>query len=130
MTETSAMAGTKARRAAFIAACALELRALKPGNVHVHAAGHGMTVDDFTRSAEAAADPLCRPGAAVGERIRAAVAATRAAVGVNTNLGIVLLAAPLLAAAERAGPPGLRTALAETLSGLTVADAVAAYEAI
>ena len=46
----------------------------------------------------------------VGERIYRAVAATRAAVGTNTNLGIVLLAAPL-AHAARAGAaaafPGL-----------------------
>src|SRR5258708_40123989 len=90
-----------ALREAFRAACAGELRALKPGNVHVHAGGHGMTVADFERSAEVAAAPLCRPGAAVGARIRDAVAATRAAVSVNTNLGIVLLAAPLLAAPQR-----------------------------
>ena len=32
-----------------------ELEALKPGNVHIHAGGHGMTVRDFLMSAEAAA---------------------------------------------------------------------------
>jgi triphosphoribosyl-dephospho-CoA synthase len=117
-------------RTAFVEACALELRALKPGNVHVHAAGHGMTVADFTASAEAASGPLCRPGATVGERIRDAVAATRAAVGCNTNLGIVLLAAPILYAAARAPTDGLREALTATLAGLTIADAVAAYAAI
>ena len=60
-----------------------------------------MTVADFLASADAAAPPLAAPGAAVGARILAAVAATRAAVGQNTNLGIVLLCAPLAAAAER-----------------------------
>ena len=29
-------------------ACLMELRALKPGNVHVHAPGHGMTVADLS----------------------------------------------------------------------------------
>ncbi len=90
--------------AAFREACAAELAALKPGNVHRHAAGHGMTMDDFVRSADAAARPLCRTGATLGERILDAVAATRAAVGQNTNLGIVLLCAPLAMAAERGGP--------------------------
>ncbi|MFO1073239.1 MAG: triphosphoribosyl-dephospho-CoA synthase [Geminicoccaceae bacterium] len=110
--------------AAFVAACRAELLALKPGNVHVHAAGHGMTVRDFERSAEAAAPEIAASGRSVGERILAAVAATRAAVGQNTNLGIVLLAAPLAVAAETGA------GLAAVLDGLTVADAAACYRAI
>jgi triphosphoribosyl-dephospho-CoA synthase len=51
-------------------------------------------------------------------------------VGCNTNLGILLLAAPLLAAAKRADGTDLRGALHETLASLTIADAVAAYEGI
>jgi triphosphoribosyl-dephospho-CoA synthase len=119
-----------ALRRAYLEACALELRALKPGNVHVHAAGHGMTAADFERSAAASVEPLAATAMSVGRRIRDAVAATRAAVGCNTNLGIVLLAAPLLAAAETATGVGLRPALAACLTQLTVADAVLAYEAI
>jgi len=115
---------------AYIDACRLELRALKPGNVHMRSEGHGMTVAQFEASALASAPPLSAPGRPVGERIRDAIVATHAAVGCNTNLGIVLLAAPLLAAAERAAAGGLRPALAATLAELTVADAVAAYEAI
>src|SRR6185312_12959103 len=115
---------------AYIDACRLELRALKPGNVHVASEGHGMTVAQFEASALASAPPLAAPSKPVGERIRDAVAATHAAVGCNTNLGIVLLAAPLLATAERAGAGGLRPTLAATLADLTVADAAAAYEAI
>jgi len=115
---------------AYIDACRLELRALKPGNVHERSAGHGMTVAQFEASALASAPPLSSPGQPVGERIRGAIAATHAAVGCNTNLGIVLLAAPLLVAAERAASGGLRPALTATLAGLTVADAAAAYAAI
>jgi triphosphoribosyl-dephospho-CoA synthase len=118
-----------ALRRAFVAACRAELAALKPGNVHVHADGHGMTVADFSRSAEAAAEPLCRIGSTVGARIREAVAASLAVVACNTNLGIILLAAPLIAAAESGGTT-LREALAIVLEGLTVADAVDAYAAI
>src|SRR5260370_13127040 len=119
-----------ALRGAFVAACETELRALKPGNVHVHAGGHGMTVDDFRASAVAAAEPLCRPGLSVGARIEAAITATRATVSCNTNLGIVLLAAPLVVAAERAEPGGFRGALSATLAQLTVSDASLAYAAI
>jgi triphosphoribosyl-dephospho-CoA synthase len=115
---------------AYLDACRLELRALKPGNVHVASEGHGMTVAQFAASALASGAPLAAPGKPVGARIRDAVVATHAAVGCNTNLGIVLLAAPLMAAAERAGAGGLRPALAATLAGLTIADAEAAYDAI
>jgi triphosphoribosyl-dephospho-CoA synthase len=118
-----------ALRRAFVAACQAELAALKPGNVHIHADGHGMTVADFRRSAEAAAEPLCRIGSTIGARIRESVAAGLAAVACNTNLGIILLAAPLIAAAESGRTP-LRDSLATVLDGLTVADAVDAYAAI
>jgi triphosphoribosyl-dephospho-CoA synthase len=131
---SAAAADPGARRAAlrraYIAACRGELEALKPGNVHIHEAGHGMSVEDFRVSAKVSAAPLTAPGNAVGRRILEAVAATRAAVGCNTNLGIVLLAAPLVAAAESVAQCGLRASLADVLARLTVADAVAAYEAI
>ncbi len=88
--------------AAFKWACLAELDAPKPGNVHVFAGGHRMTADEFVRSADAAAGPLSAPGARVGARILGAVEATFAAVGANTNLGIILLCAPLAAAADTA----------------------------
>lgn len=117
--------------AAVRAACLAELEALKPGNVGLHGDGHGMRVDDFVRSAEVSAGPLADAGWGVGQRIYRAVAATRAAVGCNTNLGIVLLAAPLCHAAQH-GPAGaaLRTRLERTLAGLDLADARAAFAAI
>jgi len=118
----------KAIAAAFIAACRDEIEAPKPGNVHVFADGHGMTVEDFLRSAEAAAPGLCAEGAPVGSRILAAVEATISAVGQNTNLGIVLLCAPLAAAADTSGD--LRANLRKVLDGLSRADADAAFRAI
>lgn len=114
---------------AFLDACRAELEALKPGNVHVHSDGHGMTVRDFLDSAEAAARPISEPGWPVGARIRAAIEASWAAVPRNTNLGIVLLAAPLAVAAEHAGN-GLRAQLGRVLGELTVADASEAFAAI
>ncbi len=114
--------------AAFVAACEDELAALKPGNVHRFADGHRMTVADFEASAQAAAPALAAAGTPVGARILAAVEATRAAVGTNTNLGIVLLCAPLAAAAEGPGP--LRERLKAVIAALTIADADAAFRAI
>ena len=118
----------------FVAACHAELKALKPGNVHIHAPGHRMTVADFERSAAAAAPFLARRGAPVGRRVREGVEATFAAVGTNTNLGILLLAAPVAAAFERwrdAGRTGpFRDALAAVLDGLDATDAADVFAAI
>jgi len=114
----------------FHESCLAELDALKPGNVHRFGAGHGMSVADFERSAVAAAHPLTQAGVGVGTRIRLAVEATAAAVGQNTNLGIILLAAPLAAAALGGNGGDLPSRLARVLTGLTVEDAREAYRAI
>lgn len=110
--------------AAFLAACAAELEALKPGNVHRHAAGHRMTVADFAAAAAAAAPRIAAPGATVGQRVLAATEASLAATGQNVNLGIVLLCAPLGVAAEHGVP------VAQVLAALTVEDAALAFRAI
>jgi len=115
--------------AAFRWACLTELYAPKPGNVHAFADGHRMTVDEFVRSADAAAAPLSAQGARVGLRIHRAVMATFAAVGTNTNLGIILLCAPLAAAAER-DATNLRNALHQVLQDLNVDDADLAFRSI
>src|SRR5690349_13182051 len=87
-------------RAAYEEACRREIEALKPGNVHVFADGHRMSADQFVTSAEVSSGPLTDPALSVGRRILEAVRATRKAVDTNTNLGIVLLCAPLIRAAE------------------------------
>ena len=108
----------------YRAACLAELDALKVGNVHAYAAGHRMEVADFARSAEVSADGLARAGAGIGARVLAGVAATREAVGQNTNLGILLLCAPLAAAAEGGIP------LARALAALGPEDARDVFAAI
>ena len=81
-------------RAAFLWACELDVATPKPGNVSVAVAGHGMQASMFVASAEAAAPALFAARRRVGERIEEAMRASFAVAGCNTNLGIVLLAAP------------------------------------
>ena len=107
-------------------ACLWEAESRKVGNVHPGASFANTTIDDFRRSAEAIApvfaDAVTQP---VGVTIRRAVEATQAAVGQNTNLGIILLLAPLAAVPRdvplREGIRALRT---------TVEDAREVYAAI
>ena len=121
-------------KACFLHACRLDVAVRKPGNVSGVSPGHGMDAQRFIASAQAAVAPLFEAGARVGPRIEAAMVASLAAAGCNTNLGIVLLCAPIAAAVERvalpAGAQELRTAIVAVLADLDVADAQAAYRAI
>ena len=131
---TSREAALARARAAFLCACRLDVAVRKPGNVSIESAGHGMDAGLFLASAEATIGPLLEPGARVGRRIEGAVEASWAASGCNTNLGIVLLCAPIAAALDR--EPGLATAsdlrhaLGAVLDDLDIDDARAAYRAI
>ncbi|MFL6580714.1 MAG: triphosphoribosyl-dephospho-CoA synthase [Burkholderiales bacterium] len=112
-------------------ACITDIRAFKPGNVSAASPGHGMQADDFITSASAMAREIAAPVPDVGERILRAVEATRTVVPVNTNLGIILLCAPLAhAAAARMAERCLRVRLRAVLIGLDVYDAELAYRAI
>jgi triphosphoribosyl-dephospho-CoA synthase len=90
-----------------------------------------MHADDFIASAHAMAVAIAAPVVDVGERILRAVEATRTVVSVNTNLGIVLLCAPMAhAASARGDEPRLRARLHAVLAGLDVYDAELAYRGI
>ncbi len=112
-------------------ACQLELRAIKPGNVGYHADGHGMRVEQFEISAQTSSEALFESSSCVGERIFKAVKATHEAVGDNTNLGIILLIAPIVEVLEQVAEyADLRLKLAKVLSTLSITDAKYAYQAI
>ncbi len=109
---------------AYKTACMAELQAIKPGNVHVFADGHGMTIDDFILSADVTAEIIARADLSLGERIWHAVEATQNAVGQNTNLGMLLLCAPIIdAALQLVDKQSLQQSLQDTLAKLTVSDA-------
>jgi triphosphoribosyl-dephospho-CoA synthase len=109
---------------AYKTACMAELQALKPGNVHAFSDGHGMTIHDFIKSADVTADIIARPDLSLGARIFSAAEATKNAVGQNTNLGVLLLCAPIIdAALELTDGQTLQQRLHETLLRLSVSDA-------
>jgi len=112
-------------------ACLLEATAPKPGNVSPAASFYDATYEEFLASAVAIGPALAAAGERpLGATIYAAVEATARWTRSNTNLGLVLLLAPLARAALRPGSAPLRTKLAATLAETTVADARDAYAAI
>jgi triphosphoribosyl-dephospho-CoA synthase len=109
-------------------ACLFEATARKPGNVHRFRDFDDAGYLDFVLSAAAIAGPLDRaPGRPLGATILDAVEATRRLVATNTNLGMILLLAPLASV-----PIGtrLREGLIPVLDSTTVEDSRLAYRAI
>ena len=117
-----------------VLACLLEVAAAKPGNVSPAHDFADMSYADMVRSALALGPALSHRRAAtlgVGELIAGGVLETERAATVNTNLGIVLLFAPLArAAATRRRGETLRSATERVLSALDLDDAAAAFAAI
>ena len=106
-----------------------EVTSLKPGNVSRFSEGHGMTVDDFIKSAELTSPILCDPTLSVGERVLEGVRVTMSGVGCNTNLGMLMLFAPLVRAAEL-GMASLQSNLGVVLRELDVKDTSCIFKAI
>lgn len=114
---------------AYLNACRAEIDALKPGNVHRFADGHRMTAGQFLESAAVSAPLISQPGTSVGKRVLDAVIATQEKVGTNTNLGILLLCAPLAKAAAHAATD-FRGDLLQTLDEMDADDARDVFAAI
>ncbi len=116
-------------------ACLLEVSAEKPGNVTPQHNFRDMRYEDFLRSAVAIGPEMALADQrGVGDTVLAAIQATHRYVDVNTNLGIVLLFAPLAKAALQYSPSwhsaDLRQGLRQVLANLNVDDAQLAYDAI
>ena len=109
-------------------ACLLEVCAAKPGNVYRAADFEDLTFADFLVSA-AVIGPVMEsaPSRSVGQTVLTAVQATKAAVRTNTNLGTVLLLAPLAAVPR---DRSIADGLPAVLDGLSEDDAELVYEAI
>jgi len=109
-------------------ACIWEATARKPGNVHRYRDFDDCNYLDFMLSAAAIAPVMATAcQRRVGATILEAVRATRRVTGTNTNLGIVLLLAPLAAVPTE---QDLRGGIERVLAEMDVEDARQVYEAI
>jgi triphosphoribosyl-dephospho-CoA synthase len=110
-------------------ACIWEATARKPGNVCREHDTEELTYLDLLNSAAAVAPVLelaHQEGWEVGKTVLQTVRATRQVAATNTNLGILLLLAPLVKV--RGG--NLRSGLNPVLAGLTLEDSRNVYTAI
>jgi len=110
-------------------ACLLEVTAPKVGNVHRGADFPDLTFTDFAASAVAIAPAMENARqTGVGRAALDAITATRQVVSTNTNLGMVLLIAPLAAAPR--DEPLTPQSIGRVLETLSAADSRLVYEAI
>jgi triphosphoribosyl-dephospho-CoA synthase len=109
-------------------ACLLEATAPKVGNVHRGADFDDLYFADFVTSAVAIGPPMERArDTGVGQAVLDAISATRSLVETNTNLGMVLLIAPLAAVPL---DQKLTEGIGHVLNALTPRDSELVYEAI
>ena len=124
-------------------ACILEVDAPKVGNVNRYHDFEDASLEDFHRSALAIGRPFgCLEEQGVGKTIYEAVKATREVVWTNTNLGIILLLAPLgmawcrmMSSSGNHRPKGLlsdswKQYIGDVLDGLSAEDTRYVYKAI
>ena len=109
-------------------ACLWEATAPKPGNVHPYASFHDTSYADYLASGVAIGPAMQQASTCkLGSTILASVEATRSLVGRNTNLGTILLLAPL---ASVCPDTPLRTGVADVLVATDQEDAALLYAAI
>jgi len=112
-------------------ACVFEVLAEKPGNVTRTRDCAGLRLEQFLVSAAAVGPAFGSAStASVGEMIRAGADHTKTLAGVNTNVGILLMLAPLAKAASQGDPADLRASLSRVLAELTVEDSRLAFASI
>ncbi len=108
-----------------------EIDALKPGNVSKYAAGHDMTYCDFETSAKLCTPILCSDSLGLGESILRSVEVTKEEIGCNTNLGMLLLFAPLIKAYKTKNKgDSIRTSLKNVLERIDQKDSENIFQAI
>lgn len=112
-------------------ACAVEVLAPKPGNVHRSADFEKSSLQDFVVSAIVIGPVMSAAGhLRIGELVRHSVEATVRWVGNNTNLGLVLLLAPLAKAAANSQGTVDRNLVTDALNAMNTRDAHDVYAAI
>ena len=115
-------------------ACMLEVIAPKPGNVHRGADFEDVTLVDFAASAVAVGPVIDKADVwSLGELVINCVRTTRLVTETNTNLGLILLIAPLAKAAALCNNGWYlieRESVREVLDNLSAEDATLVYEAI
>ena len=117
-------------RDAYLYACHKDVEAIKPGNVNINSPHHDTTASDYLISSINSGSELFYDSYSLGDRILNAIVATKKETSMNTNLGIVLLCAPIAHALLNYKEMSLKEAITKTIDNATSDDTVKICEAI
>ena len=85
-----------ALRESYLFSCKKDIELIKPGNVSMKSPHLDTTAEDYITSSVNSSNALFLKEYSLGERIFYAINLTKEKVSVNTNLGIILLCAPII----------------------------------
>ena len=109
-------------RIAYLFACRKDIELIKPGNVNIKSPHSDTKAEDYLESSLLSSKELFKTDYSLGERILNSIKITRSKVKTNTNLGIILLCAPIIHACIYFNNLTLREGIKKTLSTSTVKD--------
>ena len=85
-------------KSSYLYACSKDIEVIKPGNVYIDSPHKDTSSLDYLRSAHDSSKILFNKDLSFGNRVYLSVKETRKNTHVNTNLGIILLVAPIVQA--------------------------------
>ncbi len=109
-------------KAAYLFSCKKDIELIKPGNVNLLSPHKDTKAQDYLDSATLSSKELFNQNHSLGKRILESVKVTRSQVNVNTNLGIILLCAPVIQSYIDFNALDLRDCIKKTLSATSVKD--------
>ena len=109
-------------KSAYLFSCKKDIELIKPGNVNLLSSHKDTKAQDYLDSAILSSKELFNQNYSLGKRILESVNVTRSQVNVNTNLGIILLCAPVIQSYIDFNNLDLRDGIKKTLSTTSIKD--------
>jgi triphosphoribosyl-dephospho-CoA synthase len=109
-------------KSAYLFSCKKDIELIKPGNVNLLSSHKDTKAQDYLDSAILSSRELFNQNYSLGKRILESVNVTRSKVNVNTNLGIILLCAPVIQSYIDFNNLDLRDGIKKTLSTTSIKD--------
>ena len=109
-------------KSAYLFSCKKDIELIKPGNVNLLSSHKDTKAQDYLDSAILSSKELFNQNYSLGKRILESVNVTRSKVNVNTNLGIILLCAPVIQSYIDFNNLDLREGIKKTLSTTSIKD--------
>ena len=106
----------------YLYACSKDVEVIKPGNVNIDYSHIDTSAYDFLRSAHDSCRSLFKKNFTLGERIYHSVIDSRKNTDVNTNLGIIILTAPIVHSLIHSTKNTFRSSLKDVIKKSRLSD--------